>query len=201
MEGRIKSAYEIAMEKSANLGPITDEQQGELKWVPEGQKLAARLLREELDIQEALKDFHAKTLPYVRKGMVGTLLANLSLPRTEADKGRHGRVLAALAKISPDKRATEELTGRVNYVFEQYFTFGRQQIAKSYNELKQQFTDHLQMELKRQGQAVGAIDVEAVPEFQAQARAMRMQFDGQYEQHLEDVKEQIKALSLGRSKR
>ncbi len=199
MERKIKSAYEIAMEKAANLAPMTEEQKGELKWMPEGQKLAARLLKSEVNIQQELKQFDSKALPYVRQGVIQTLLANLSLPRIEADKTRHEKVLEALVKVSTDKKAMDELVGRVKYIFEQYSTFGIQQINKSYADLKQQFTNYLQMEMKKQGQYSAVPDVESLPEFQSQVRLMRSRLEGQYEEHLSNIKEQIKALVLGRT--
>ena len=193
LEGKIKSAYEIAMEKAAKLGLLSEEQKGALELVPKGKQIAARLLEGEVDAPTALREIDSKDMPYILKGIAQTLLANLSLPRNEADVAKLQKVLDVLLEISPDRKAMETQTERANYVFQQYSTFGLQQIGSSYDELRQQYSNHFQQELQKEGLSAATLDIESIPEFQAQARAMRVQFESQYEQHLEAIREQIRS--------
>ena len=48
--GDIKSAREIAMEKIDKLGEPTEEERLEWKYLPEGEKLAARYLKNEVQV-------------------------------------------------------------------------------------------------------------------------------------------------------
>ena len=46
----IKSAREIALEKVEKLGEVTDEERLRWKYVPEGEKMAAKYLKQNLNL-------------------------------------------------------------------------------------------------------------------------------------------------------
>ncbi|MFC1930749.1 hypothetical protein ACFLXJ_00875 [Chloroflexota bacterium] len=50
MSEEIKSALEIALEKIEELGELTEEERLQWKYVPEGEKLAARYLKQNLNL-------------------------------------------------------------------------------------------------------------------------------------------------------
>ena len=70
----IKSALEIAMEKVGKLEKATDEERLDWKYVPEGEKLAARYLKEECNLVVELDGYEEKARRYIIKGAVNILV-------------------------------------------------------------------------------------------------------------------------------
>ena len=68
----IKSAYEIAMEKVAKLGEATDEERLMWKYVPEGEKIAARYIKESVKLIAEIERYEEKERKYVTQGAVET---------------------------------------------------------------------------------------------------------------------------------
>ena len=55
----IKSAREIAMEKVAEMGEVTEEERLGWKYVPEGEKLAARYMNQDINLAAELGNIRA----------------------------------------------------------------------------------------------------------------------------------------------
>ena len=93
--GDIKSAREIAMEKINAMGEPTEAERLEWKYLPEGEKLAARYLRGDVQLQPELAKFDKKAAPVVMKEFNSILIKNVNLPANEAaqknQQNRHGR--------------------------------------------------------------------------------------------------------------
>ena len=53
--GRIKSAYEKAMERAEQLAPPTEEERLEWKWGPEGKRLAGAFMKSKVDLAEEVE--------------------------------------------------------------------------------------------------------------------------------------------------
>ncbi len=68
MGEEIKSAREIAMAKVEKLGEVTEEERMRWKYVPEGEKLAARYLKQNVNMLSELGKFDDKTKKYVIQG-------------------------------------------------------------------------------------------------------------------------------------
>jgi len=61
MGEEIKSAMEIAMEKVEKLGEATEEERLKWKYVPEGERLAARYLKQNLNLLAELGKYDGKS--------------------------------------------------------------------------------------------------------------------------------------------
>ncbi len=83
MDDRIKSTVEIAMEKVAQMDDLTPEEAERLKWVPEGERFAARYLEGATDLREAMASIDRSAIPHVRKGVLTVLIGRLGLSRNE----------------------------------------------------------------------------------------------------------------------
>ena len=192
MEDRIKSAIEIAMEKTAELGDPTPEELRRMKWAPEGERLAARYLEGATDLREALAPIDRSSIPHVLKGLLTILLRRLELPRDDVVAATNKRILEALRVLCEDRKALEEIIARVAYVEEQFAGYGRQQIEASYQELKEKVTFQIQQQLRQQGMTgTVQIDVTSMPEFQSQWRTALAGVERPYEQNLEDLRMQL----------
>lgn len=209
MSDEVKSALEIALERASRLGKLAPEEAQELKWHPEGERLAALYLRGEADLSTELARVPADGFKYALKALVQVLVANLGLPRRDADAATNRKVAAALKALCADGRALDALLKNLDYVLEQYTTHGKQQLQQGYEVLKQQFFVALQRQQQQQGQLPGQpqaqaqrklqpADVETLPEFQSQWRATVAEFEQQYEQHLAPLRQQLQALVLAK---
>lgn len=193
---RIKTAYERAMERIKDLEAPTKENRLEWKGVPAGNKLAAEYLKGEGDLASAVQKTEAELRPYVLRGILEVLTANVQLPRTDAVQKTTDRALEGIRTALRGKPQVKEIIGRAQYVSEQFRTFGNQQRQQVYDQLKQQFTAQVQQALRRKGVAADAnINVETTPEFQQEWRRVRLQLDQQYDQHLDDFRKEIKSLA------
>ena len=81
--GEIKSAAEIAKEKIAKLGEITEEERLRWKYLPEGEKLAARYLNSDCNLNTEIGKFDEKARILVVTGISDILLRNIGLPKNE----------------------------------------------------------------------------------------------------------------------
>jgi len=83
MGEEIKSALEIAMEKVDKLGEATEEERLKWKYVPEGEKLAARYLKQNLNLLAELSQYEEKARKHVTEGAQDILVRNINLPRRD----------------------------------------------------------------------------------------------------------------------
>jgi hypothetical protein len=196
LNDEIKSAYEIAMEKLAAIEEPTEAEKLTWKYVPEGEKLAARYLKGDADIKQELAAYDTTARPYVTRGLAGILLPGIRLPHTEAEVTAVNRVIEGVRLFVRDTQTVNELLGRLQQVFDHYAQTGTTQIQQAREQLKQQMTARVQQAL---AQKMGAnpnmtIDVESQPEFQAEWRKLQAQFEGQYDQMIEEIRSQIREL-------
>ena len=192
---RIKSAYERAMERVANLEKPSQDQQLQWKGTPEGTRIAAAYMKDGGDLVGELAKVGKELLPFVRKGVVEVLIANLQLPRNDAGQRSTTRAIEGLRAVLRSK-AMDEVAGRVTYVCDQYRTYGAQQKQQIMEQLKQQFAGQLQEALRRQGLPPNSnVTVEQMPEFQQEWLRAKARLESQYEEHLEAFRGEIQTLA------
>ena len=66
----IRSAREIAMEKVERLGKATDEELLKWKYIPEGERLAVRYLKQDCDLVVELNQYEDNVASYIVEGAV-----------------------------------------------------------------------------------------------------------------------------------
>jgi hypothetical protein len=195
--GDIKSAREIAMEKIEKLGEPTEEERLEWKYVPEGEKLAARYLKDDIAMASELAKFEKKGVPYVIEGASNVLIKNIILPETEFAKKTNKRALDGVKTIKNDKSHVESVANQIRQLFNHYTENGEKQKKQAYAALKQDFQAKIEQALRQQmGTNVSGvrIDVEKQPQFQEEWRKLKSQLDGQYLQLLDEYKRELEAL-------
>lgn len=195
--GEIKSAREIAMEKIEKMGEPTEEERLEWKYVPEGEKLAARYLKQEVQILPELNKFDNKAAPYVIKGLNSILIKNINLPANEVIQKTNLLAMDGIRAIKKDKARAEIILGQMKQVFDHYSGQGEQQRKQAYNALKQDFRAKVDMALRQQmgGNAANyRIDIEKQPQFLDEWRKIKSQLDGQYIQVIDELKQNLAEL-------
>ena len=196
MGEEIKSALEIAMEKVEKLGEVTEEERMRWKYVPEGEKLAARYLKQNVNMLSELGKFDDKTKKYVIQGAQDVLVRNIDLPRNDYSRKKNKRVMEGIKLLKNDKVSVENVFSKLRRVFDHYVGQGEQQRKQAYESLKVDVEARIQQAVKQQMGPLAniRIDVESQPQFQEEWRRMLAQLDMQYMSLLDEYKQELSAI-------
>ena len=196
--GDIRSAREIAMEKIEKLGEPTEKERLEWKYVPEGEKLAARYLKNDAQLLPELGKYDKQAAFYVSKGISAVLIKNINLPRDEATQRINKLAMDGIKAIKTDKAKVETVLSQLRNIFSHYTGQGEQQRKQTYASLKADFQSKVEQALRQQmgGNTAGIrIDVESQPQFQEEWRKLKAQLDSQYLQILDESKQQLETIN------
>ncbi|MFC1990852.1 hypothetical protein ACFLU9_01715 [Chloroflexota bacterium] len=195
--GDIKSAREIAEEKLEKLGAATEEERLQWKYVPEGEKLAAKYIKEAHNLVPELNQYEEKARRYVIKGAEDILVRHIDLPRNDAIRKNSKRAMDGLKTIINDKVAAENTFSKMRRIFEHYIEQGEQQRKQAYESLKADFEARVQQAMQQQlGASVNMkIDIESQPEFREQWRKLQIQLDSQYIKLLDEYKLELLSIT------
>lgn len=192
----IKSAWELALEKTATLEADPVKIQRDLK-IKEGRQLAANFLMDmdvtQEDTQKKYDAYPKKDKLIIREGMALTLLANLTLPRTPLFKESFPQLLALGTIVAEGDEQITGLLGQVENFFTQYLTNQEDLIER----MKQQFGPHLEQKQAQMRQQYGpnfVLRPEQDPEFMKLLDKNLAQLDEQYNGILDQAKDQMKEL-------
>ena len=191
--GDIKSALEIAMEKVEKLEKATDEERLKWKYIPEGEKLAVRYLKENLNLVVELSQYEENVTRYIIEGAADILIRNINLPKDDLAKRNNRRAMDGLKNLKSDKVSVENVYSKIRRIFNHYMEPGEQQRKQAYESLKTEFEARVQQAVEQQ---VGLpmrvnIDVERQPQFQEEWRKIQTQLDSQYVMLLDEYKREL----------
>ena len=193
----IKSAREIAMEKVEKLGEVTEEERLRWKYVPEGEKLAARYLKQNLNLATELGNYDEKVVSYIKDGTSEILIRNINLPQSDSIRKNNKKAMDGLKALKKDKIGAENTFSKMRNIFTHYTEQGEQQRKQAYEQLKAEFTAKVQQAMQQQmGTTVGLnIDIERQPQFQEEWRKLLVQLDSQYISLLNEYKQELSAIA------
>jgi hypothetical protein len=194
----IKSAREIAMEKIAQLGEPTEEERRQWRYAPEGEKLAARYLKNGIDLVSELNKFDKAAAGVVGRSASTILIKNINIPKNDIDKKNNKLAMDGIKAIKNDKTRVEAALNQIRHVFNHYVEQGEQQRKQAYAALKADFQAKLEQALRQQmgGNISGLrIDVEKQPQFQEEWRKLKTQLDSQYFTLLDEYKQELGSLN------
>jgi len=194
--GDIKSAREIAMEKVEKLGTATDEERLKWKYVPEGERLAARYLKQQCNLVAELSKYEENVKEYIIEGAEDILIRSINLPKDDLARRNSKRAMDGLKSMKGDKVSVENVYSKIRRIFEHYAEQGEQQRKQAYEALKTEFETKVQQALQQQlGTLVGIkIDVEKQPQFQEEWRKIQTQLDSQYLKLLDEYKQELSSI-------
>jgi len=192
----IKSALEIAMEKVEKLDKATDEERLKWKYVPEGEKLAARYLKQGCNLVAELGQYQENVRKYIIEGADDILIRNINLPKDDLAKRKNKQVMDGLKTLKSDKVSAENVYSKLRRIFEHYKEQGEQQKKQAYESLKAEFEARIQEAVQQQfGSLAGIrVDVERQPQFQEEWRNIQAQLDSQYVMFLDEYKRELSAI-------
>jgi len=197
MGEEIKSAREIAMAKVEKLGEVTEEERLKWKYNPEGEKLAARYLKQNLNLLAELSKFDEKAKKYFVEGVQGVLIRNIELPRSDFLRKKNKRVMEGIKPLKNDKVSVENVFSKMRRIFDHYVEQGEQQRRQAYESLKADVETKIQQAVKQQMGSLAnvKIDVESQPPFQEEWRRALAQMDMQYTRLLDEYKQELAAIA------
>ncbi len=189
----IKSALEIALEKAEKLEGATEGERLKWKYTPEGERLAARCLKEDCNLAAELSQYQGEARKYVTEGAAAILARYITLPRNDFAKKNNRKAMDNLKIVKSDKARVENVYSRMRQLFTHYTTQGEQQRKQTYQALKAQFEAKFQEAAQQQVGKFGGmkIEVESQPQFQQEWRRLLTQMDAQYNGLLEEHKREL----------
>ena len=193
-ENRIKSAYELAMEKIEKMGEATDDERLRWKLVPEGEELGVKFFEGKTDLAAEFARYRKEERGYVAEGVQKVLLSRINLPKTDSATQDSEKALEGFAAIKKDGEGLHEVIDRIGSLFNHYLVHGEQQREQAHQSLKAEFKRRLQQSAREMGASVGDIDPETLPQFREEKRRMRAHLDLQYISHLDEYKSQLAGL-------
>jgi hypothetical protein len=195
--GEIKSAADIAREKLEKIGEPTEEERLKWKYGPEGEKLAARYIKEDYNLVVELDKYEEKARKYVTEGATDILMRNISLPKTDMARKNNKKAMEGLKTVKNDKVAVENVFSKIRHVLDHYVQQGEQQKKQAYESLKAEFNEKIQQAIKQQTgvNAQMNIDVERQPQFQEEWLRLQAHLDSQYTKLLDEYKQELTAIA------
>jgi hypothetical protein len=192
----IKSAWEIALEKTEDLQADPAKIKRD-RLVKEGRQLAASFLLD-IDVtkEETAEKFGscpAEDRDAVKEGMTLTLLANLTLPRSEQFKDSFAKVRELSTILAPGNEEIDGLMSQMEGFFSQYLQNQKDLIEQ----MKQQFGPQLEQKQAQLRQQYGPdfiLHPEQDPEFMKLLDKNLSQLDSQYSSILDQAKGRIKEI-------
>jgi len=193
----IKSAREIAMEKVEKLGGASEDERLRWKYVPEGEKLAAKYLKGDCELMAELGKYEKGIARYVTEGAVDILIRNINLPKNDIAKRNNRKAMDGLKNLKSDKISVENVYSKIRRIFNHYIEQGEQQRKQAYEALKAEFEARIQQAVQQQlGTSAGIkIDVERQPQFQEEWLKVLSQIDSQYVKLLDEYKQELSAIA------
>ena len=194
---RMKSAFEKAMERAESMGEPTPEERLQIKFLPQGERLAVEYLKGEGDLKSTVEECNPEARPYLVKGACEVLTHNLRLPRTEEEQSHNERILQGLRLLKSDKTSVNEIASRVENISSTFHLYHQQGLEQAYQETKQRFLQTMQEALQKHTGGVPTnrnVNVEAMPEFQQEWARVATQFTSQYQGPFEEQKDQLRAI-------
>jgi formate dehydrogenase maturation protein FdhE len=195
--GDIKTAAQIAAEKLAKIEEPTEAERLKWKYGPEGDKLAARYLKEDIDLAAEVKKFEEKARKLIAASLNDILLKNIGLPYNEAARKTSKKSMDGLRMLKTNKSAVDKVYQRLNHILDHYVQEGAEQKKQAYEQLKQQMEAQIQQMVRKQTGTTSArmkIDVEKQPQFQEEWQRIQAQLEGQYVQLLDEYKQELAAI-------
>ncbi len=193
----MKSAFERAMERAESLGKASEEDLRKWKYLPEGEKLAAKYLRDESDLIGELGGYDDDARQFVVEGAQGILVNNIDLPNNEQVKKMTKKAMEAIKELKRDKVGLENVYTKLRRILNHYEQEGEQQRRQAYEAVKNDVGAKIQQAMQQQAgpSANMKINIEAQPQFQQEWRRVQAQLDAQYLTLLEEYKQEILGIS------
>src|SRR4030042_211718 len=146
----IKSAREIALEKVAEMGEVTEEERLRWNYVPEGEKLAVKYMKQDLNLAAELGKYDEAVIGYIKAGASDILLRNIDLPASDLARKNNKKAMDGIKTLKKDKVGAENIFSKIRNIFNHYTEQGEPQRRQAYEQLKAEFGAKVQEAIRQQ---------------------------------------------------
>lgn len=189
---RIKSSYEVALERFKQRRQVPQEEMDRLEYEPVGKTIAAVFLRgKDYDLLAELDKYPGQFHGYIYEGMQNTLFSNILPPIDQDTLESNLRSMQGILLIKKDKSTVEEILGLLENLFRYY----EQAYNQTYAQFKQRFAEKLEPSIRSMEQRTGQkfkVDPEKQPGFREEWNKVLGQLNAQFDQVLEEQKEKLR---------
>jgi hypothetical protein len=189
---RIKSAYEMAMERFKGRKEVPPEEIEKMEYATTGKTLAAKFLWEkEFDFLKEINKHPDKIKGHILAGAQEVFLSNIQMPTDEATLATTKKALEGMFIIKSNKEALKEVSGQMEHLFNYY----KKTIEQAYSQFKDSFSARIAASMKSIEQKVGnkiKIDPEKQPGFREEWMRAVSSLNDQYNNLLAEQKEKMK---------
>ncbi|OPZ73607.1 MAG: hypothetical protein BWY80_00907 [Firmicutes bacterium ADurb.Bin456] len=185
---RIKSAYEMAMERFSKRKEVPRWEIDRMEYEPAGNRAAAVFLEDrEYNLKAEIERHPQSTRGYVADGVEKTLLHNIMLPADQDTWEVNKRAMEGLLAVKKNKKTVEKLFGQLEHLFSYY----EQALAQTYSQFKEHFSEKINAQVKLMEKRSGTklnVNPEIQPGFQEEWLKIRGQLNDHYEKVLKELK-------------
>ena len=199
----IKSALELALERTADIQSDRTKLH-EHEALQKGKRLASKFLHpepdseeESVDLRDELKKVNKEDMKLVRQGIFDVILSNITLPHDEVREDLIDRAARGVQILLNTKKQVEYIFQQLKEFYIQYLR-NKDQIRKN---LEQQFAPRLQQKEEALREKFGSsieLDPADDPEFAEYLKQNYAELDKQYQEALNQMKEQLKQIYASR---
>lgn len=190
MEGRIKTALEMAMERLKGFQEVAPEEVEKLDYIPRGKALAAAFLRDkDFSIKDSLAEYDGRVRQYITEGIEQALLLNITLPLNEEIIEANKRALEGIVAIKSDQQAVIGVINEIEYFFSHY----QQSLEQAREALKQDRGMRMARQIHGQHPGAGYGAERQMSQREELAR-MQSQLNQRYEAALAEAKDKIRGI-------
>ena len=197
MEERMKSAYEIAMEKIDGFDEPTKDEKMRWQYIPLGEKMAGGYLEKDINLSLELGKYKGKAKSYVLQGLEEVLIANVNTLKDDAARVRNKKAMEGLKEIKKDKVAVENIFSQMRQLLKHDLEQGEEQREQAFNGIKAQFEQQLKQAARQKyGQAADQIEIKAEqhPQFREEVSRVMAQIDSGYLSYLDNYKKELRKI-------
>jgi hypothetical protein len=192
---RIKSAYEMAMERFKQRKEIPQCEIDRMELVPVGQALAAKYLKEkDFDFLSEAGKHPEDMRNYIIEGAQETFISNILMPADKAALEANKKAMDGLLLIKRNKNGIKEALSQLENLFQYYEKTMEQALGQFKERYAVKMNASLKAMEKRAGKKIN-VDPEKQPGFREEWMRAVSGINNQYEQLLKEQKDKIRALN------
>ena len=191
---KIKSAYEMAMERFSQREAVPREEIDRLEYLEAGKMIAAAYLRENgYDLAAAIKEQPEERHKYLLEGVRETLLSNIQLPTDQQYIEQNQRAMSGLRAVTATQEALEAIFEQFKHLFNYY----EQSAAQAYGQLKDMYRAKIMDAANKSGNnqlTEQAIEPERYAGFRDEWAKARLRLNDQYQNILNEQKGKLREI-------
>ncbi|WP_319549224.1 DUF6657 family protein [Desulfogranum marinum] len=187
----IKSTMDLVMERAARMGMATSDEMEQDASHKKGMQLAAEFLNTQAaPLTETLDQQPGPQQNPIRKGMLEVLLRNVFLARDEEATKRIDTALKGIIELGGGASDLAAMCGELQSITGQYGKHREQY----YEQLKGQVQMQIEQMLAQKGMSSEGLQIDPTlePQFKEEWARIEGDLNGQYEQALNQYREQLK---------